>query len=63
MLSVLKARDLNFVIDLNLRLRYEILNLLVTFNKEVMRSRNKTYERRSSPSQRATLPVCEVKNI
>ena len=39
MLSVLKARDLNFVIDLNLRLRYEILNLLVTFNKEVMRIR------------------------
>ena len=42
MLSVLKARDLNFVIDLNLRLHYEILNLLnliVTFNKEVMRIR------------------------
>ena len=27
MLSVLKVRDLNFVIDLNLRLHYEILNL------------------------------------
>ena len=39
MLSVLKARDLNFVIDLNLRLHYEILNLIVTFNKEVMRIR------------------------
>ena len=39
MLSVLKVRDLNFVIDLNLRLRYEILNLIVTFNKEVMRIR------------------------
>ena len=39
MLSVLKVRDLNLVMDLNLRLRYEILNLLVTFNKEVMRIR------------------------
>ena len=39
MLSVLKVRDLNFVIDLNLRLRYEILNLIITFNKEVMRIR------------------------
>ena len=39
MLSVLKARDLNFVIDLNLRLRYETLNLIVAFNKEVMRIR------------------------
>ena len=39
MLSVLKVRDLNLVIDLNLRLRYEILNLIVTFNKEVMRIR------------------------
>ena len=39
MLSVLKAGDLNFVIDLILRLRYEILNLIITFNKEVMRIR------------------------
>ena len=39
MLSVLKVRYLNLVIDLNLRLHYEILNLLVTFNKEVMRIR------------------------
>ena len=39
MLSVLKVRYLNLVIDPNLRLSYEILNLIVTFNKEVMRIR------------------------